>query len=158
MTTCSPPDADHDDNPLPRLIYYTAQDIKNLAEKILRPYDLTIEQFQPLKIIYCATGLTQRQIGDECNKSAANLTRILDRLQKKCLIERRENPADRRASQVYLTSQGLSLVTEVTGILEAFAVTSLLGISDKDRRIVRRSLEKIAANLKKIDPHHVPVR
>ncbi len=141
----------NEQQPIPRLIYFTAQDFKNLAEKILKPYGLTIEQFHPLKILSLAPGLTQRQIGDECNKSAANLTRILDRLQKKTLIERRENPEDRRASLVFLTSQGESLVNEVSGILDSFAAQSMAGINNQDQQILRRALEKMAGNLQTID-------
>ena len=114
MTTANCQQVHEDEEPIPRLIYYTAQDLKNLAEKILKPYELTIEQFQPLKSLAFTPGLSQRQIGDACNKSAANLTRILDRLQKKNLIERRANPADRRTSLVFLTSQGESLVNEAS--------------------------------------------
>ncbi len=136
---------------IPRLIYHTAQNLKNLAEKILKPYDLTIEQFHPLKILSVKPGLSQRQIGDECNKSAANLTRILDRLQKKNLIERQENPDDRRASLVFLTKPGESLVKEVTGILDSFAEKCLAGITHKDQQVIRRSLEKMTDNFHKID-------
>ncbi|MBU0680328.1 MAG: MarR family transcriptional regulator [Proteobacteria bacterium] len=137
--------------PIPRLIYFTAQDFKNLAEKILKPYELTIEQFHPLKILSFEPGLTQRQIGDECNKSAANLTRILDRLQKKNLIDRRENPEDRRASLVFLTKHGESLVKEVSVILDSFAAKSLADISAKDQHVLRQALEKMNANLQHID-------
>ncbi len=141
----------HDKEPLTRLIYYTAQDIKNIAEKVLKPYGLTIEQFHPLKILTASPGLTQRQIGDQCNKSAANLTRILDRLQKKFLIERRDNPNDRRASLVFLTSHGESLVKEVTGIFHTFDDKCLADISGKDQQVLRRVFAKIAANLHKIE-------
>ncbi len=140
-----------DENPLPRLIYFTAQDFRKLAEKILKPYDLTLEQFHPLKIISTTHGLTQRQIGDECNKSAANLTRILDRLQNKTLIERRNNPADRRTSLVFLTPHGESLVKEVTEILDSFAEKSTQGLTIKDQQILRRTLEKITTNLQQIE-------
>lgn len=142
------------DEPLPRLIYYTAQHIKNLAEKLLKPHNLTIEQVQPLKILAATSGLTQRQIGDECNKSAANLTRILDRLQNKTLIERRSNPADRRTSLVFLTSQGESLVRDVSEILTSFAEKSTQGISSKDQAIFRSTLEKITSNLQHIELHN----
>ncbi len=142
------------DEPLPRLIYDTAQRIKNLAEKLLKPHDLTIEQVQPLKILASTSGLSQRQIGDECNKSAANLTRILDRLQNKALIERRNNPADRRASLVFLTSQGESLVRDVSEILTSFAEKSIQGVTAKDQAICRRTLEKITSNLQHIERHN----
>lgn len=141
---------DHENEPLPRLIYHTAQDIKNVAEKILAPHDLTIEQLHPLKIVSIAPGITQRQLGDECNKSAANLTRILDRLQNKSLIERRDNPDDRRASLVYLTDQGEALVTELTGILDSFTDKLVAGISAPEQQVIRQAFTKMTDNLQKL--------
>lgn len=136
---------------LPRLIYYTSQDLQHLAGKILAPYDLTLEQFHPLKILSLAPGLSQRQIGDECNKSAANLTRILDRLQKKSLIERRDNPDDRRSSLVYLTTQGQALVTEVTGILDSFTEKIIAGISAQEQQVLRQALEQMTTNIQQLN-------
>jgi DNA-binding MarR family transcriptional regulator len=142
---------DGEDEPLPRLIYLTAQNLRNIGEKTLAPHDLTIEQLHPLKIISFSPGITQRQIGDECNKSAANLTRILDRLQKKSLIERRNNPDDRRASLVFLTKEGESLIAKVTELFDSLTEKVVAGICHKDQQIIRQSLHKMAANLEKLD-------
>ena len=45
-----------DEESLGRLIYLTAQDMRNFAEKILSPFDLTIEQFHLLKTLSCDKG------------------------------------------------------------------------------------------------------
>ena len=58
-----------DTEPLGRLIYLTAQEIKNFAEKLLKPYDLTLEQFHLLKHMSPDSGMSQRQLGDLVNKT-----------------------------------------------------------------------------------------
>jgi DNA-binding MarR family transcriptional regulator len=60
-----------DKQPLGRMIYFMAHDIRNVAEKVLAPYDLTLEQFQTFKILAQNPGMSQRQIGRETNKSPA---------------------------------------------------------------------------------------
>ncbi len=151
MSMCKQYQNDPDTDPLPRLIYHTAQDLKNIGEKTLAPYDLTIEQLHPLKTVSFSQGITQRQLGDECNKSPANLTRILDRLEKKSLIERRNDPNDRRATLVFLTRQGESLIAEVTELFDSLTEKVTAGITDKDQQIIRQALHTMATNLETIN-------
>jgi len=140
-------DCKHNDS-LGRLIYFTAQDIKNLAEKVLKPFGLTLEQFHILKNMSSQTGLSQRELGEIVNKTPANITRLLDRLESKSLITRRDNPDDRRASLVFLTDAGESLRSKVFGTLESFSMKVSQGINEQEQEIVKKVLNKMAANIK----------
>lgn len=142
MTT----DLPHD--PLGRLIYFTAQEIHNLAKKILQPLDITLEQFHILKFLVKNDGLTQCQLCRAANKSAANMTRLLDRLASKSLLTRKTNPHDRRAAMVMLTAKGRSLVVEARKVLDSFAVSMNQGLSITDEQVVRAALQTIGANLR----------
>lgn len=142
MTAAPPQD------PLARLIYFTAQEIHNQAKKILQPLDITLEQFHTLKILVIANDLTQCQLCREANKSAANMTRLLDRLEKKGLLTRRTNPSDRRAALVTLTDKGRALVTEAREVLVAFAARMNQGLTPIDEGAVRVALQTISANLR----------
>lgn len=142
----------HEDLPLSRLIYHTAHAMKIFAEKLLKPYDLTIEQLYPLKILALEPGLNQRQICEQCGKSASNLTRILDRLEKKKLLKRRSDPTDRRTTQIFLTPQGETLLSEVTGILDGLSERFTQGISSSDQQIIKKSLNKIVENIGMLEP------
>lgn len=136
-----------DEESLGRLIYATGQEMKTFAEKVLKPYGLTPEQLHIMKSIPVDSGMTQRDIGRQVGKSPANMTRILDRLESKSLVERRDNPEDRRASLVFLTGRGLTVVEEVLHVLEAFSSTLLQGISEKEQQVIRVALRKMSANL-----------
>jgi len=132
---------------LGRLIYETAQHIKNFAEKILKPHGLTLEQFHLLKNMSDDAGMSQRELGDLVNKSPANITRILDRLESKALIQRRSSPNDRRATEVQLTRKGQDLVREVFGMFESFSANLTTGIPQNEQEIARSVLRKLGANL-----------
>ena len=134
--------------PLGRLIYFTAQEIKNYAEKLLKPYALTLEQFHLLKHMSSDSGMSQRELGELVIKSPANITRILDRLEQKNLILRRSNPEDRRATHVFLTDQGSRLIEEVFAIFESFSSQLTQDTTDNEQQVTQKVLNTIARNIK----------
>jgi len=133
---------------LGRLIYITAQDIKNYAEKLLKPYDLTLEQFHLLKHMSPDPGMSQRELGELANKTPANITRILDRLELKDLVVRRSSTEDRRASRVVLTDRGQTLVREVFTVFESFSTQLTQGTTEREQQETREVLDKIGQNIK----------
>ncbi|MBU0483041.1 MAG: MarR family transcriptional regulator [Proteobacteria bacterium] len=138
------------ENPLGRLIYLTAQEMKNFAEKNLKPYKLTLEQLHLLKNMPDDSGMSQRQIGDLVNKTPANITRILDRLESKSLIIRKSDPADRRASLVFLTDKGKSIIKKVSVIFESLSTNFLHDISLEEQQIIKNAFSKISLNLQRM--------
>lgn len=136
-----------DTESLGRLIYLAAQEIKNFAEKLLKPYDLTLEQFHLLKHMSIDSGMSQRELGELVNKTPANITRILDRLEFKKLIQRRSSKKDRRTSFVFLTDQGNTLTLQVFATFESFSSQLTTGISKKEQQIARNVLDAIEKNI-----------
>lgn len=137
------------DNPesLGRLIYHTAQEIKNFAERMLKPYELTFEQFHLLKLLSLDSGMSQREMGELSSKTPGNVTRILDRLESKKLVLRRSSEQDRRTTFVFLTDQGNSLKADVFATFETFSTELTKGISNKDMESARKALRKIGENI-----------
>ena len=140
MTSCQ-----HDS--LGRRIYLISQAIHNNIDRLLKPFDLTREQLHLLKSLDRQQGRTQREIGAATGKSAANTTRILDRLEKKNLIVRRENPEDRRSQIVLLTAEGVELRKEMSRLLETLSTRIEENIDNQDMAVVVRVLGCIEANL-----------
>ncbi|MFH2058653.1 MAG: MarR family transcriptional regulator [Pseudomonadota bacterium] len=139
-----------EDEPIGRLIYLTAQDIRNIAEKILNPYNLTVEQFLLLKNISIESGVIQKALGKIVNKTPANLTRILDRLEIKALIIRKPDSNDRRAYLVFLTDKGMDLVTQVHETFQSVSDQMLIGISPEIQKTVRTCLKTIVKNIEQM--------
>ncbi len=146
-----------DSNPLPRLIYLTSIELQAHADEVLRPYELTLEQFHPLKIILLEGGAVgQSSLCGLASKTPANMTRILDRLAAKDFIERRPDPLDRRAFIVHLTPEGERLVNEVAELFAGYLNKIVMnGISSKDEECCRRVLKRINDNLSRITPDTV---
>ena len=136
--------------PLGRRIFLTSQVLKNFVERMLGPFGLTGEQFHLLKSMDPSIGQQQNELCKLVDKSPANLTRILDRLEKKKLIERRDNPNDRRASLVFRTDEGAALVARVSTLFESLSKQVEAGISPEERTIFHNILNRIDQNLKKL--------
>lgn len=136
-----------DEESVGRLLYLTTQAMNLHAEKVLKPYGLTVEQFVLLKNMPEDDMLSQNQLCEIVKKSAANITRILDRLEKKAFVKRKQNPADRRSTLLVLTAQGSEMVEEVGSLFESFSDHLTKGISSQDQLLLMQLLSKIRDNL-----------
>ena len=143
MTTCR-----HDS--LGRSIYLTSQVIRTNIDRLLKPSDLTREQLHLLRALDLHNGRPQNEIGGLTGKSPANITRILDRLEKKNLIVRREHPKDRRSQLVLLTIEGAELRNEMSRLIEALSSRIEENIDKEDMAVVVRVLGQMEANLLQI--------
>lgn len=79
----------------------------------LRDDNLTVSQFGVLEALYHLGPLSPGELGEKILKSNANLTTVLDSLEKKSLAERRRSAEDRRKVTVYLTDSGRELIARV---------------------------------------------
>ncbi len=133
-----------------RLIYKTSHILRNYAENLLSPYGLTVEQFHLLKQTSMQEGLSQSELCQIVEKKPANITRILDRLEKKKWLERRPNPLDRRSSLVFLTEEGERIIDEVSTLFESYSGWFVEGISEDEERLFRSVLKKINNNIHRL--------
>ncbi len=133
-----------------RMIALTGQAMRSYADKRLKSYDLTVEQLQLLKQLAAEKGLSQSILCEISGKSPANITRILDRLEKKKRIVRRPNPEDRRSSLVSLTPEGERLRAEVINLFEGLRTELVRGIPVDQQQVALGVLKAITANISKM--------
>ena len=67
---------------------------------------LTPSQFRVLDVLYYLGSLSQSVIGQKLFKSAGNMTMVIDHLEKKQFVRRRQSEQDRRVTKVELTDMG----------------------------------------------------
>jgi DNA-binding MarR family transcriptional regulator len=82
------------------------------AEQLLKGAGLTGAQYNVLRILRGAepAGLACRSIGDRMISHDPDMTRLLDRMEKRGLITRERQTDDRRVVKTRITPQGLSLL------------------------------------------------
>jgi MarR family transcriptional regulator, transcriptional regulator for hemolysin len=133
-----------------RLIALTGQAIRSFADQRLKSYDLTVEQLQVLKQTDVDVGQVQSKLSLLTAKSPANMTRILDRLEKKNRIVRKKNPDDRRSSLVFLTKDGEELRDEVNNLFDRLRSALGDGIEAEKKLIAMEVLVAIRNNIEEM--------
>ncbi len=90
----------------------TADTLGQEAEQLLKAAGLTGAQYNVLRILRGAepSGLACRAIGERMISHDPDMTRLLDRMEKRGLITRARQCDDRRVVKTRITAQGLSLL------------------------------------------------
>jgi len=90
----------------------TADALSQKAEQLIRAADLTGTQYNVLRILRGAgpEGLACGGIGDRMITHDPDITRLLDRLEKRGLITRERQSDDRRVVKTRITPKGLELL------------------------------------------------
>jgi DNA-binding MarR family transcriptional regulator len=93
---------------------YTANFIGNIQHNYISKFDLSMPQFNILRILRGANdALSVNVIRDRMVEKSPNTTRLLDKLLDKNLIIRVRCEEDRRVVYVKITQAGLALLTEI---------------------------------------------
>lgn len=98
----------------------TADCFRRELQQTLKPYGITMTQYNALRILRGARahGLTCSELGKRLVSSDPDITRLLGRLERQGLIERRRHQEDRRSVLTAITDAGLQLLEKITPTLD----------------------------------------
>ena len=80
---------------------------RSQRDRLLAQLQLTPNDVRALTELDGSSGRTMRSLAEEWGCDASNATWIVDRLEKRGLVERRAKPGDRRVKLVVLSSAGV---------------------------------------------------
>jgi DNA-binding MarR family transcriptional regulator len=85
--------------------------------EMLKPYDLTLPQYNVLRILRGAgdNGLICREIGERMITRDPDMTKLLDRLEARGLVTRERQQTDRRVIVARIGKEGLKIVNALDG-------------------------------------------
>src|SRR3954452_20813269 len=110
------------------LINDVARLLRTHADQRARRFGMTRAQWAVLARLEYAEGLKQAELAELLDLQPITLTRLVDRLCANGLIERRPDPNDRRAKQLYLTPAAHPLIDRILDHDEDLAEPVLEGI------------------------------
>lgn len=90
--------------------------LRNLDQvfgQAVQPLGLTVIEWYILRALYEQDGQHASELARAVGRAATSFTPNLDKLQDKNMIERRADPADRRAVRIYLTGEALKAKKQV---------------------------------------------
>jgi len=127
----------------------TARKVKQYAQTsfLQNAFDLTIDQWSILKILYHEDVLSHKELAEKSGKDQPTLTRIVDIIIKKQLVERIEHPQDRRSLHIRLTDAGQQKVEALSPAVKHIRMKAWENLSDEDFDNFTRILNTIYNNL-----------
>lgn len=96
------------------LVYRTNIILKGKLQTYLKDFDITSEQWAVLTRLLQKDGYNQKELSIDSFKEQAAITRTLDILENKGLVERKKSLADRREFLIYITEKGKNLLKETS--------------------------------------------
>lgn len=109
----------------------------------LVPHGLTFPQWLILKSLHRKGRMTVRELADTCEVTSANVTGILDRLERDGLAIRSRSSDDRRVVYVRLTEDGHAKVKEVIGKGSTVLADMFEGWTEEELARLREALGRI---------------
>jgi len=138
--------------PVKREFAFTIMDvarlIKTYADQRARQFGISRAQWAVLIRIDRHEGLKQTELADMLDLQPITLTRLLDRLSDKGLIERRADPNDRRANRLYLKPAAKPLLDRLADLGTDMMETVLDGISMTSIERMLKELGAVKDNLR----------
>ena len=137
---------------------YTAAILQTEAYKVLRnhvvqtlgKFDLTVSEWTILGHIYHHESLRFIDIAQLLNVEPPHITTLIDILQKKKLVQRKDDPSDRRSKRIVLTKKAQDLVPGIEIELSSHMNLLLEGITPEEMTIYFKILQTIIDNGTKI--------
>ena len=120
-----------------------SESITTRVSRHLSDVGLTVSQFGVLEALYHLGPLSQKEIGQKILRSGGNITMVINNLEKRKLVKRKQNPEDRRIVFVNLTAEGLKLIRRI------FPQHALL-IKDKMNVLTDVEMEMLGEMCKKL--------
>lgn len=112
----------------------------------LAPLGLDARHYRVLAEVATLDGCSQRALTARLGIPPSRVVVILDGLEQRRLVERRERPGDRRSYALGLTPAGRDLLERARPLVEACDLALTGGLAETDRRDLDRLLRELAAN------------
>ncbi|WP_321422113.1 MarR family transcriptional regulator [uncultured Methanobacterium sp.] len=136
-----------DKNDILYAILKLGHEMKRKAQNKLKQYDITLEQWLLLYFVYQNEGCNQKKLSETSSRDTGAMTRSLNTLENKGLIERKSSYQDKREFLIYLTSEGKNLYKDTSEVMSQNAreIKSIFGESELEQFMYL--LEKLDSNL-----------
>ncbi|WP_326524079.1 MarR family winged helix-turn-helix transcriptional regulator [Sphingomonas sp.] len=116
-----------------------------------RSIGATRAQWKALVTLSRHEGINQGGLADLLEVEPITLCRMVDRLEESGLVERRRDPKDRRAWQIFLTDAAKPVIEKLRVHADALFEAAFEGFAAEDRDHLTASLERLRDNLQ-IEP------
>ncbi len=125
-------------------IVYTGNQFTLSNNRMLKQFSITTQQFNVLRILRGQKGkpISVKDMHGRMLDSTSNVSRLVDKLLAKGLIERIICPNDRRRVELTITKKGLNLLGEIDALFEGMQQAMKSAITEEEAKIASLILDK----------------
>lgn len=125
-------------------VMYTQNVISEKFNELLKPFDLSPEQFNVLRILRGQKGKPANMfmIQERMIAKTSNTTRLVDKLLLKELVLREVCPNNRRKMEITITEKGLELLLQLDPLVEAHEQSFSKNLTVAELELLNELLEK----------------
>lgn len=130
-------------------LHLTGCRLKQYIATMLRKMEvpLTPEQFMLIDLLWNQGEMSQQHLADQMQKDKNSVTKLVDAIEKKGFVTRRQNAQDRRSNTLVLTEKALHLKPEAKQKGISILDHMLSGISEEELRSFLGTLHKLNENM-----------
>jgi DNA-binding MarR family transcriptional regulator len=125
-------------------LLYTHSYVVGYQNALLKPYELSPEQYNVLRILRGQNGnpTTVSSIQERMLNKMSNASRLVEKLKAKELVIREECPTDRRQVDVLISKKGLELLQELEIQIEQ-SYKEYIQLDESEVRTLNELLDKL---------------
>lgn len=116
-------------------------------EEIVSAHGLGIPQYVVLSFLAETPGLANADLARRAFVTPQSMNEVLKQLESTGLVERRQNPANARILNAYLTRTGTRKLSAVSSQVEELEAHLLSGLTNGERQTLNRALLMIIDNV-----------
>ena len=126
-------------------VLHTADHLRRQGEALLAPHNVTLQQFNVLRILRGARpdGLCTLTIAQRMIEQTPGITRLIDRLEQKGLVRRVRSEEDRRQVWCRITPAGERLLAQLDEPVEQFDRAAVRRLSAADQEQLTTLLARL---------------
>lgn len=121
--------------------------LARLFNEMAAPLAITTPQWHILRCLWREDGLTCSAVSEMVSQMGGNLTAVLNRLEERELVERRQDPKDKRSFRLYLKPGAQALFDPLLQIALSVQAQVFQGIAPEKLNYFSQLVEKSISNL-----------
>ena len=126
-------------------ISYTSIVIKDSIAALLKPFDISVEQFNVLRILRGQKGnaINLQDIQHRMVSKMSNTTRLVDKLISKGFVQRFICEKNRRKVEIFITAEGLNTLKTLDPIIEEAEQNITVSLTQEELKTLNNLLTKL---------------
>lgn len=142
----------HNENVVAELekdLRYISAIVKQKGRELLVDYAITPPQFIGLQYLFEDGDMTIGELSNKMFLACSTTTDLIDRMEKKELVERVKDPKDRRVVRIHLLNKGEIIINEVIKKRQEYLHAVLNDFSEQEVVKLKDNLAKLHREMKK---------